>query len=83
MLLPDSKYMLIQPFPHAVGISQKQRQQKWKLTSNQRATKGYRCRDFSNAQFVKDPNENAIAAHRDVFPSYVVDIFVSGVDTIQ
>lgn len=56
-------------FPPAVWISQKQPQQKWKLTGNQLANKGCHCRHFSNAQFVKDPNEISTVTHRDVFAS--------------
>lgn len=47
--------------------SLKNSEQRWKLTGNQLANKGYHCRHFSNVQFVKDPNENATVAQRDVF----------------
>ena len=41
----------------------KQPQQKWELTGNQLANKGYHCRHFSYVQSVRDPNENATVAH--------------------
>lgn len=56
-------------FACAVWISQKQLQQKWKQTGNLLANKGYRCWRFSDAHFVKDPNENATVARINVFAS--------------
>lgn len=40
-------------------MSQKQLQLKWEPAGNQLANKGYHCRHRSDAQFAKDPNENA------------------------